>query len=535
MIVLRNLCKTYSLFGERKLVADNINAVFPSNTSVALLGRNGAGKSTLLRMIAGTSDPTSGEVLSTGSISFPVGFAGSFHPDMTGAQNTRFVARIYGADTDAMMAYVEEFAELGVHFQLPVRSYSSGMRSRLSFGVSMALNFDTYLIDEITAVGDAEFQRKSREVFKERMTNAGAIFVSHSLGKVRDMCKAGAVLESGKLSYYDDIEEAIERHIFNMNGPQTSANASLTGSGAGTDSETGEDLDFPEDARMLFCLGAPQTGTELVWDYLRRHRSCLFPPTREMHYFDILAGQAEETLRRRQKNLRALVSRLQPGKATENQVTLQALADVAELLAIYTPAEAGHDRHRRYIDLMLKNRNAQSVICDFTPGYITLAAENFAEMAKVGAARFMVMLRDPAERLWAQICASVAATEPSASALLQTCTKTVQTMLADGAISTLIETDYARAITALEEQVMPARIKYMFYEELTLPTAMAELCDFLSIRPRPVEPVAPAAIGPGLTPPELPAALRTELRAQLHPQYDYARQRFGDALPEAWQ
>jgi len=535
MIVLRNLCKTYSLFGEHKLVADNINAVFPSNTSVALLGRNGAGKSTLLRMIAGTSDPTSGEVLSTGSISFPVGFAGSFHPDMTGAQNTRFVARIYGADTDAMMAYVEEFAELGVHFQLPVRSYSSGMRSRLSFGVSMALNFDTYLIDEITAVGDAEFQRKSREVFKERMTNAGAIFVSHSIGKVRDMCQAGAVLEAGKLSYYDDIEEAIERHIFNMNGPQSSLSVALAGTGASTDSETGETLDFPEDARMLFCLGAPQTGTELVWEYLRRHRSCHFPPTREMHYFDILAGQAEDTLRRRQKNLRALVSRLQPGKATENQGTLQALADVAELLAIYTPAQAGRDRHRRYIDLMLKNRRAQSVICDITPGYINLAAENFAEMAEVGTARFVVMLRDPVERLWAQICASAATADLADSAALQTCTETAQAMLADGSIAALIEADYARAITALEAQVMPARIKYMFYEEMALPTAMADLCDFLSIRPRPVDAAEPAPVGPGLTPPELPAVLRAALRQQLQPQYDFARQRFGDALPEAWQ
>ena len=169
MIVLRNICKTFSLMGQRRMVADNVSVVFPSGVSVALLGRNGAGKSTLLRIIAGTSDPTSGEVLSTGSISFPIGFAGSFSSDMTGAQNTRFVARIYGADTAAMMQYVEDFAELGEQFYLPVRSYSSGMRSRLSCGVSMALSFDTYLIDEVTAVGDADFKRKSSVVFKERL------------------------------------------------------------------------------------------------------------------------------------------------------------------------------------------------------------------------------------------------------------------------------------------------------------------------------------------------------------------------------
>ncbi len=216
MIVLRNLTKTYHLQGSRKTIADRLNAVFPSRVSVGLLGRNGAGKSTLLRIIAGTADPTSGEVLSDGSISFPVGFSGSFHPDMTGAQNTRFVARIYGANSDALMAYVDDFAELGHHFHLPIRSYSSGMRSRLAFGVSMGLAFDTYLIDEITAVGDAAFKRKSKDVFTDRMSRAGSIFVSHSIGLLREMCTAGAVLENGQLTYFDDINEAIELHGYNM-------------------------------------------------------------------------------------------------------------------------------------------------------------------------------------------------------------------------------------------------------------------------------------------------------------------------------
>jgi capsular polysaccharide transport system ATP-binding protein len=216
MIVLHNLTKTYHMQGSRKTIARGINALFPSRVSVGLLGRNGAGKSTLLRMIAGTADPTSGEILSDGNISFPVGFAGSFHPDMTGAQNTRFVARIYGANSDALLAYVDDFAELGHHFHLPIRAYSSGMRSRLAFGVSMGLAFDTYLIDEITAVGDAAFKRKSTAVFTDRMSRAGSIFVSHSIGLLRDMCTAGAVLENGHLTYFDDINEAIELHGYNM-------------------------------------------------------------------------------------------------------------------------------------------------------------------------------------------------------------------------------------------------------------------------------------------------------------------------------
>jgi capsular polysaccharide transport system ATP-binding protein len=217
MITLRNLTKTFVLNGQRKTVLNSVNMTFPTGVSVGLLGRNGAGKSTLLELIAGTADATAGEVLSDGSISFPVGFAGSFHPDMTGSQNIRFVARIYGVDSDALADYVADFAELGPHFHLPFRSYSSGMRSRLAFGVSMGLYFDTYLIDEITAVGDAQFKKKSQAVFADRMSRSGAIFVSHSPQTLRDMCQAGAVLENGVLTYYDRIDDAITHHARNMN------------------------------------------------------------------------------------------------------------------------------------------------------------------------------------------------------------------------------------------------------------------------------------------------------------------------------
>ena len=216
MIVLRNLTKTFVLEGQRKTVLQDVNAVFPSNVVVALLGRNGAGKSTLLRMISGALAVTAGEILTDGQISYPVGYAGSFNPEMTGAQNTRFVARIYGVDTEELRHYVEDFAELGPSFYLPVKTYSSGMKSRLAFGVSMGINFDTYLIDEVTAVGDASFKKKSQRVFRERMSKAGALFVSHSLNQLRDLCQAGAVLEGGKLIYYDDVNDAIDRHLHNM-------------------------------------------------------------------------------------------------------------------------------------------------------------------------------------------------------------------------------------------------------------------------------------------------------------------------------
>lgn len=219
MIELRNLTKTFLLNGQRKTVARNINAVFPSGVSVALLGRNGAGKSSLLKMIAGTMDPTEGEILSTGTVSWPVGFAGSFHPDLTGAQNTRFIARIYGVETTELIDFVERFAELGAHYHLPLRSYSSGMRSRLAFGVSVGIPFDTYLIDEVVSVGDAIFRRKSGDLLRDRMRSSSAIVVTHSMPMVRQLCDVGAVLEDGALTYYEDLEEAIAHHERNMATP----------------------------------------------------------------------------------------------------------------------------------------------------------------------------------------------------------------------------------------------------------------------------------------------------------------------------
>lgn len=216
MIELVNLRKKYLLNGHVKTVADGIFGVFPKGRSVALLGRNGAGKSTLLRMISGTERPTSGIINIEGRVSWPVGFAGSFHPDLTGEQNARFVARIYGVDTDELVAFVEDFAELEQHFHLPFRTYSSGMRSRLAFGVSMAVPFDVYLVDEVTSVGDALFREKSKRVFADRLSNSGAIVVSHSLGMVRDLCDAGAVLDQGRLTIFDNVEDAIYVHKDNI-------------------------------------------------------------------------------------------------------------------------------------------------------------------------------------------------------------------------------------------------------------------------------------------------------------------------------
>lgn len=218
MITLQNVTKTFRLNGTSKTVLRDATATLPTARSVALLGRNGAGKSTLLRLIAGTLDPTAGRVRIAGSVSWPVGFAGSFHGDLTGAQNTRFIARIYGVDGDELIDFAASFADLGAHFHLPFRTYSSGMKARLAFGVSMGIAFDTYLVDEVTAVGDAAFRTKSNDLFQARMQQAGSVVVSHSMGLVRELCDAAAVLEAGQLIYYDDVDAAIAHHERNLLG-----------------------------------------------------------------------------------------------------------------------------------------------------------------------------------------------------------------------------------------------------------------------------------------------------------------------------
>ena len=212
MIRFENLSKGFWVNGEYQTVINNLNMTLPTGSSLALLGRNGAGKSTLLQMIAGTIRPDEGRIVSDGTISWPVGFGGSFHRELTGAQNVRFIARIYGVDTDGLLAFVEDFTELGAHFHMPVRSYSSGMKARLVFGASMGIRFDTYLVDEVTAVGDAVFKRKSSAVFQERVKTSSAIMVNHNLRELRNYCDSGVVLEKGQLFYFEDLDEAIATH-----------------------------------------------------------------------------------------------------------------------------------------------------------------------------------------------------------------------------------------------------------------------------------------------------------------------------------
>lgn len=517
MIVLENLTKVYRLNGRRKIVANAINATIPSGVSVGLLGRNGAGKSTLLKLIAGTTHPTSGRVLTKGTVSFPVGLASALHPDLTGAQNTRFVARIYGADTDALTAYVETFSELGEHFHLPVRSYSSGMRGRLSFGINMGLDFDTYLVDEVTAVGDASFRKKSRDVFLDRMKNAGAIFVSHSMGTIREMCSAGAYLENGELHYYQDIEDAIDRYVHSLNdGKFTSVRRPET------------QIEFPYDASMLFGLGQPHTRFDWVGDCLRRHRPCHFSKAREPHYFDTRSGHMTVIADRRLKTVQQLATRVQTQTGEDRQNTLRLLGDITGLAAIHSAPETGQDRHTAYLDYLLDGRKTKPIVCDFTPSYALLDTESFAEMAQIGAARFVCVLRDPAQRLWAQIWHGLPATARNEAAAVKAARAIIS---APETLGDFPEADYVSLFSRLDKAALPERVLWLFHEDLTGREAIRTLCDFLDIPNVPTAHIPPL---PQDTEAPLPTDIETELRKLLASQYEAARLKFGDRLPLHW-
>jgi capsular polysaccharide transport system ATP-binding protein len=212
MIQLNNVFKFYKTQQHIKVVLDHVSTVFESGWSYGLLGVNGAGKSTTMRLLAGTELPNSGKVRRSVRVSWPLGFAGGFHPLMTGRDNLRFVARIYGQNVRKVSEFVEDFSELGDYLEAPVKTYSSGMMARLAFGLSMAIEFDCYLIDEVTAVGDARFQRRCQEAFARRRKNADLIVVSHSIETIKSYCDRGGVLVDGRLIMFASVDQAIEMY-----------------------------------------------------------------------------------------------------------------------------------------------------------------------------------------------------------------------------------------------------------------------------------------------------------------------------------
>ena len=213
MIELVDIEKTYPGKHGRIHVLRGVTATFPRGESIGILGQNGAGKSTLLRIMCGSEGASFGIVRRHVACSWPLGFSGSFSGSLTGAENLRFVCRIYGADVAEVTDFVAEFSELGPSINEPIKTYSTGMRSRLGFALSMAIRFQVYVIDEALASGDVAFQRKALKIFEERRAGSDVIMVSHSIQMVKQYCTRAGVLNGGKLTMYDTIDEANEHYM----------------------------------------------------------------------------------------------------------------------------------------------------------------------------------------------------------------------------------------------------------------------------------------------------------------------------------
>ncbi len=212
MIVLDNVSKVYQGQNVDNEVLRDVNLTIRRGDSIGVCGANGAGKSTLMKLIAGVERPTTGKVSRRMTVSWPIGYASAFYPLLTGADNAKFVARIYGADERELLAFVEDFAQLGSYMHEPIRTYSAGMAARLAFGVSLAIKFDCYLVDEITGAGDERFKVRAEEALRERRENGTLVMVSHDTSTLFRYCTRGAVVYGGGVTLYDTIAEAADVH-----------------------------------------------------------------------------------------------------------------------------------------------------------------------------------------------------------------------------------------------------------------------------------------------------------------------------------
>ncbi|WP_244816426.1 ABC transporter ATP-binding protein [Caballeronia sp. Lep1P3] len=218
MIVVEDVHKRYwGESGAGRWILRGVNIAIPSRRSVALIGRNGAGKSTLLRIIGGIDFPTKGRVHRRCQVSWPMGGAG-LEGTLTGRQNAKFVCRIHGHQDELAdrLAFIQDFAELGAAFDQPVQTYSSGMRSRLQFAMSLAFNFDVYISDEVTAAGDAKFRKKAAEAFRSKADQASVVMVSHDEHTLEKFCKSAIWINNGQAHWFDDLQDGLKAYKDNL-------------------------------------------------------------------------------------------------------------------------------------------------------------------------------------------------------------------------------------------------------------------------------------------------------------------------------
>ena len=223
MIALDRVAKAYPTASGRRIVLDDTTAVFAAGHNFGILGANGAGKSTLIRLLAGSELPDRGRVRRAARVSFPLGFGGTFHGSLSGRENIAFIARVYGAALRPTIGFVEEFAELDEYFDMPVQTYSAGMRARLAFGACLAIDFDVYLIDEVTEIGDERFRRKCAATFGERLRRSDIILATHNPQTIRQYCDRAAILAAGRLQLFDDVAAAFGHYRRMLAEPESDA------------------------------------------------------------------------------------------------------------------------------------------------------------------------------------------------------------------------------------------------------------------------------------------------------------------------
>ncbi len=285
---------------------------------------------------------------------------------------------------------------------------------------------------------------------------------------------------------------------------------------------------FPSTATMVFCIGAQKAGTTWLYDALRRSEQVHFSRNKELHYFDVIAGKAQQVFDMRVQATEILAKRLIPQLGKHNRVNLAQLRDLTDLLDIYT-GEPGD--HSAYLQYLLEHYKNQPVVCDITPAYAILDGEMFTQMGQIGSAKFIFILRDPIDRMWSQIRMAVKTASPSPTSFQGACIARAQQLIETGRLAKIERADYRRTITELEAAIPPARIKYLFYEDMFNPASMNSLCSFLQIEPIATDPENhsnPGAVA------AMPADIRAGFCDAFSAQYAFIHDRFGGMVPDKW-
>jgi hypothetical protein len=288
------------------------------------------------------------------------------------------------------------------------------------------------------------------------------------------------------------------------------------------------DHPFPSNATMVFCIGAQKAGTTWLYDALRLSHQVHFSRNKELHYFDVIAGKAKQVFDMRVRAAEILAKRLIPQIGIRNRPNLKQLRDLTELLEIYAYS---HGDHSGYLNYLLRDYEDQAVICDITPAYAILDRDGFAQMAQIGSAKFIFILRDPIDRMWSQIRMAIKTTSPPPISFQDACVARAGHLIKSGRLPNIERADYRRTITELEAAVPQSRIKYLFYEDMFRPATMNALCDFLGIQPIAVDPDNHSNLGAMAT---MPAGIHAGFSEAFKAQYTFVHKRFGGLVPAQW-